>query len=260
MCLGGNRVGRQNSISLLKWHQAILGYFPVGMQEKKKDIKGGFRSLISPRAINGASGAYSTLKADSQRWYSCKFHLCKGNRSWWGSYWLRAAIAHPKPGPWRFMCFSQRFIFALMPFCSALYWCFCHVVKIYGAISLAWNGLIEVSARADLWPNMGVRGKKRRERKSGKLINLYLYFDLWRPLTFFSKKKKKKTETRRDTNKSRLSNFKFRTSMKSLIHVLVRDVKSSRAVIDVLITPLKQLDLLSRPVRLLTQLLSLMKM
>lgn len=57
----------------------------------------------------------------------------------------------------------------------------------------------------------------------------------------FLQKKKKKTETRRDTNKSRLSNFKFRTSMKSLIHVLVRDVKSSRAVIDVLITTLKQL-------------------
>lgn len=85
---------------------------------------------------------------------------------------------HLKPGPCRFMCFSQRFIFALMPLCSALYWCFCHVVKIYGAISLPCNGLIEVSGLVDLWPNMAGR-RKKGERRSGKLLNLYLYSDWW---------------------------------------------------------------------------------
>lgn len=70
---------------------------------------------------------------------------------------------HLKLGPSRFMCFSQRFIFALMPLCSALYWCFCHVVKIYGAISLPWNGLIEVSGLVDLWPNMAGREKREKE-------------------------------------------------------------------------------------------------
>lgn len=52
---------------------------------------------------------------------------------------------------------SPWFIFALMPLCSAPYWCFCHIVKIYGAISLSWNGLIRVSGPADLWANMAGR-------------------------------------------------------------------------------------------------------
>lgn len=73
------------------------------------------------------------------------------------------------------MCFSQRFIFALMPLCSALYWCFCHVVKIYRAISLAGNGLIQVSGRADLLPN--IAGERKKRRKSGGLIKLCFYSD-----------------------------------------------------------------------------------
>lgn len=92
------------------------------------------------------------------------------------------------------MCFSQRFIFALMPLCSALYWCFCHIVKIYGAISLPWNGLIEVSGLVDLWPNMAQRGKKG-ERRSGKLINLYLYSDWWRSMSLYKIGKRDNTQT-----------------------------------------------------------------
>lgn len=75
------------------------------------------------------------------------------------------------------MCFSQRFIFALMLLCSALYWCFCHVVKIYGAISLPWNGLIELSDLADLWLNMAGRGKGEKD--------LYLYSDWWCSLSLY---------------------------------------------------------------------------
>lgn len=77
-------------------------------------------------------------------------------------------------GPGRFMCFSLRFILALMPLCSAPYWCFCHVVKIYGAISVAQNGLVEVSDRVDLWLNMA-----RREKggESNKIITYCLYSD-----------------------------------------------------------------------------------
>lgn len=69
-------------------------------------------------------------------------------------------------GPHRLMCFSCRFIFALMPLCSVLYWCFCHVVKIYGAISLAWNELIQTSALADLWPTATLSGGKNTEKPS----------------------------------------------------------------------------------------------
>lgn len=107
----------------------------------------------------------------------------------------RPAGFHLKPGPCRFMCLSRRFIFALMPLCSALYWCFCHVVKIYGAISLPWNGLIEVSGLVDLWPNMAGRGGKREKEEvlTHKTYIFILMDGVQCPFT--QKKAKEKTQT-----------------------------------------------------------------
>lgn len=55
-----------------------------------------------------------------------------------------------------------------MPLCSAAYWCFCHIVKIYGAISLSRNGLIGMSGAGDLWANMadGVKGREPEQEAS----------------------------------------------------------------------------------------------
>lgn len=111
-------------------------------------------------AANWTGHAKCSLKANPfpQCWY--KF-LC-----WWGPYWLRAAIAPPgsilNRGLGRFMGFSRRFIFALMPLCSAAYWCFCHIVKIYGAISLSRNGLIQVSGPGRSMAQYG-SGRKTQE-------------------------------------------------------------------------------------------------
>lgn len=59
-----------------------------------------------------------------------------------------------------------------MPLCSAVYWCFCHVVKIYGAISLAWNGLTEVSSLVDLWHNVSQRKQvKKKKLQTHKSLN-----------------------------------------------------------------------------------------
>lgn len=85
---------------------------------------------------------------------------------------------HLKPGSLRFMGFSGRFIFALMPLCSAVYWCFCHIVKIYGAISLSWNGLIEVSGLIDLWHNMTGGGKGKKRTTVSSWNNIFILIDL----------------------------------------------------------------------------------
>lgn len=89
--------------------------------------------------------------------------LIKSGHRPWGLHFKKRLPADLRAlSPW--------FIFALMPLCSAAYWCFCHIVKIYGAISLSWNGLIRVSGPADLWPNMagGEENGRTVERKEGR--------------------------------------------------------------------------------------------
>lgn len=59
-----------------------------------------------------------------------------------------------------------RFIFALMRLCSAAYWCFCHIVKIYAAVSLPGNGLLLTPGPeiyGPIWPTEEKGGKTEQE-------------------------------------------------------------------------------------------------